>query len=338
MTVPAGTLGLLASAFQGRLPAEAGWPAVLELANRSWLTPALLLAIEDRGLAAEVPAPVLDYLRLLHDCNLDRNRRLRRQLVEAVGALDRQQVTPILLKGCISLVESGEGRLGARMMSDIDLAIGATEPEAAVAALSALGYQLTGPRQLARSHDAGEIELHFAPHGRSAAYLRGDLRAQSDPVQLGGAKALVPRPTARALHLLVHDLIKEADFLRCRLDLRHLQDLAWLSRSEMVDWNHIAAIMNDPLAAAALDVQLLALRDLFGTTVALRRKPWRWARAWHRARLLAASGGVAGKLVGVGGKLAFGWFRVASGGIKLDARSPRRLVRGLLATTRGSRI
>lgn len=333
------TLRLLTSVFLGQLPPEERWPAVLALANRGWLTPALWLAVQDHGLEDHMPADVVDYLRLIHDCNLDRNRRLRGQLAEALGTLNRQDVTPVLLKGAISLVESRDERLGARMMGDLDLAIGPAQIERTTAALSSLGYEPTGPRQFARPSDAGEVELHLAPGGRTARYLRGDLWAQSRLAEVDGTSTLVPGPTARALHLLVHDMIKEGDFLRCQLDLRHLHDLARLaSVPGAIDWNHVAAILGDPVASAALDVQLLALGDLFGIRVSLSRPAWRWAGQWHRARLLTAGGGVVRRAIGVGGTLAYGFHRLASGAIQLDARSPLRLVRALAATTRGSRI
>lgn len=339
MTERKRSLALLTAAFSGSLPKEEEWLRVLELANRAWLTPALLLALEDRGVANQVSEQVLQYLRLLHDRNAARNRRLLQQLAEATAVLNHFGITPILLKGATSLVEIHTERIGARMMSDIDLAVDPVELEQSIHALASIGYRSTEPRAMARDHDAGEIELHVAPLKRIARYLPGDLRHESRPVNVGGRVAMMPNPTARVLHLFVHDLIKEGDFMRCRLDLRHLHDVACLANSpEGVDWERIAATMNDAIGRAALDVQLLALRHLFQVEVVLQRQPWQLAQRWHEARLAAAAGGAAAIWIRSCGKLLYGLHRLVGRSIQMDARSPNRLLKAIVSTPRSSRI
>ena len=187
------------------------------------------------------PPSVGDYLSYLHDRNGERNRRLRVQLLEAISALNAQGIEPILLKGAINLFTADREDCGARMLSDLDLSVAPFEMAGARVGACALGYQDVGnAREMARPEDVGVIELHDRPSARSAKYLANDLRASSPKMARDGAVARIPSATSRALHLIVHDMIKEGDYWSLRIDLRHLQDLASLARSsEGVDWQQL---------------------------------------------------------------------------------------------------
>lgn len=308
----ASPLRLLIAAFDGQLPDESDWPKVLEAANRGWLVPALYVALRKKDCLGRLSEPVRDYLALLHDRNAERNRRLRAQLVEALRALNQKGIEPILLKGGISLFTAQEDSLGARMLSDLDINLDPSEMRAAKDALGELGYRERAiPRELGRPQDVGEIELHDRPSRRSAAYLKGDLRASTSVLERDGATARIPDPTARALHLIVHDMIKEGDYWRLRIDLRHLHDLAELARTpEGLDWRRLRHALSSGPARAALDLQAIALADLYRVSVPreLTRSPL--TRLRHSARLATGTQGLGGYLSRVIGNLSWGLHRL----------------------------
>lgn len=341
VTGPGRSLRLVTAAFRGHLPAEADWPAVLDTANRGWLGPALYLALGQAARLDDMPEPVRDYLAFLHDRNRERNQRLRAQLVEAVGVLNEQGIRPVLLKGAIHLFSAPEERLGARMMSDLDISIAPSETAAAKAALEALGYQdLASTRGMVRAEDVGAIELHDRPSSRSTPYLAHDLRRSSPTVEKDGVVAHLPSPTARALHLIVHDMIKEGDYWRLRIDLRHLHDLAELASSaEGVDWQQVHAVLSDRDGRGALAVQALALRDLFGIAVPPELCGGGMARFRHLGRLVAGTRGMTGALARTIGRLTWGADRFVRsytwhGGWDFS----QRVYRVLAAPSKGSRL
>lgn len=341
VTGPGRSLRLATAALRGHLPADADWPAVLDTANRGWLGPALYLALGQAGRLDEVPEPVHEYLAFLHDRNRERNQRLRAQLVEAIGVLNGQGIRPVLLKGAIHLFAAPDERLGARMMSDLDISIAPSETAAARAALEVLGYQdLASTRGMVRPQDVGSIELHDRPSSRSTRYLSHDLRRSSPTVEKDGMVVHVPSPTARALHLIVHDMIKEGDYWRLGVDLRHLHDLAELAGSgEGVDWHQVHAVMSDRDGRGALAVQALALRDLFGIAVPSELCGGGMAGLRHLGRLIAGTRGLNGALARTIGRLTWGADRFAKsytwhGGWDLS----RRVYRVLTAPTKGSRL
>ena len=306
---------LVTDALLGRLPDEADWPTLLQIANRGWLVPALYVALRHYDQLHQIPPPVSDYLSFLHSRNCERNLRLRRQLLEATTALNAAGVEPILLKGAVHLFTAADDDLGARMLSDLDISVGPVEMARTRSALGALGYEAHGnARELARTQDAAVIELHDRPSARSARYLTGDLKACSPKTVRDGAVARIPSATARSLHLLVHDMIKEGDYWSFKLDLRHLYDLAGLARSEPgVDWQTLSEVLSDGVARDALAVQARALEDLFAIEIPAGLCAGRQAQHRHSARLICASGGPAAPVVRLVGNLSCGVRKFSQG-------------------------
>jgi hypothetical protein len=338
---PGHSLRLLTGAVQGRLPEESAWPTLIGIANRGWLCPSLYLSLERRNELDRIPASTREYLSFIHERNYERNRRLQAQLIEGVRALNGEAIEPVLLKGAIHLFTVGPEDLGARMISDLDIGIAPGETGRAKTALEAIGYaRFAGERQMGRSGDAGVIEFHDRPSRRSAAYFGDDLRIGSPKRERDGAVVRIPTATARALHLIVHDMIKEGDYWSFRIDLRHLHDLAELARSpEGVDWRQLCDVLSDKSARGALIVQSRALQDLYAIDPppALRAG---WREEWrHIARLICAGRGPAASMLRLTGNLSRGVRQIAQGyewrgGRKLAHQVYRRLTYGAA----GSRV
>lgn len=256
-------LRALIRALDGTPPDPADWLAVIEVANHSWLTPAVFLALERSGALPGQPSEIRDYLGFIHGRNRQRNLCLRAQLIEAIGALNRAGIRPMVLKGAGILLLAPDADIGARMMSDLDLLIADTEKPAADAALGALGYQASqGLHGLWRPADAGVLELHCLNDALDAYGAAIIAAARCSSVERDRIQAWLPSPTFRAAHLIMHDQIKEGDYWRGSIDLRHLRDLAALA--EGIDWDMLKASLSAAGWWNAAETQLLTLRDLFG--------------------------------------------------------------------------
>src|SRR2546423_2959302 len=112
-------LKALIAGLRGRAVSTTDWQSVIALANRTLLTPALFSALVHSGEINRLPDDVREYLRFIHDRNGERNCRLRAQLTEAVTALNRHGIVPLLLKGAIPLFFSDDKQITARMTSDL---------------------------------------------------------------------------------------------------------------------------------------------------------------------------------------------------------------------------
>lgn len=192
---------------------------------------------------------------------------------------------------------------------------------------------------MSRSDDVGVIELHDRPSARSAKYLSSDDFRASLKVARHGAVARIPSATSQALHLIVHDMIKEADYWSMRIDLRHLHDLASLARSsEGIDWRQLSGALADRPARAALIVQAAALEDLFDVEIPPHLRPVWSARLKHVARLLRASGGLFGSVARLVGDVSQGLQRMEGHDWKGGANFSRQVYRRLTAPSKGSRL
>ena len=323
------TLATLVAGLRGEPVDDADWPALIELANHTLLTPALHASLDRSGQLGGLPVEVSDYLRFIHDCNRERNERLSDQLKEAVSALNRRRVVPLLLKGAVPLFLASDDRFPSRMTSDLDLAVEAKEVSLAEACLAELGYvQIEGDRGMARPQDAGPVEI------RPIRRLDG----AKSPVLVNhaGLHVRIDPPHARALHWILHDLVKEGDYWRGRIDLRHLHDLAQLDDRDGVDWCALRQLAPDCVSRRAVDVQLLTLREFFGTEIPAECARGQLVRFHSWRRVFTATHPLAGSPLRLTGSL-FWLARRLSQSNDLVQRGPFDLARRVVRTIRDRR-
>lgn len=264
------------------------WTAVIAAANAAWLGPALAAALA-RVPPASMPDDVRDYLDLLHGLDRERNIALRAQLFEAAGLLAGEGIRPILGKGAAFLFTAAEEEIGIRMMGDLDLTVAPDERRAAIRALARAGYcRWRAPNEdsdvLFRSRDAGPIELHTPTPGHPAYAALDRLATAPDVVERVGVRVLVPSPTARLLHLALHDEIRDGGLHRGSFDLRHLFDGARLLATGRVDAALIETARLRPHERRALSEWLLLVETLTGVGNPLA-PPTRAVRRSVRIRL-----------------------------------------------------
>jgi hypothetical protein len=326
-------LEALIAGLRGHVMSTADWRPVIALANRTLLTPALFSALAHSGEIHRLPDDVREYLGFIHDRNRERNARMRAQLLEAVAALNRLGIVPLLLKGAVPLFLSQANQIPVRMTSDLDLSVDAADEAGAQECLGELGYlPLADARGMARPQDVGVLELRRTQE--SEIWL-------STLVERDRLQANIPSSPSRALHWIVHDLFKEGDYWRGRIDLRHLHDLAQLAESDDVDWTSLRVAMPNQSSRNALDAQLLALHDLFGVTIPLGTTQRPMVRFQHWRRMFTARHPIIGAPVRLAGNLAWGAWRVSQAN-GLVQRGPidlaRRMVRTLLESDRRAKI
>lgn len=328
MMTRAGRLDALIASLRGHPAVGADWLAIIELANHTLLTPAVHAALLRSGRSAELPQDVQDYLGFLHDCNRTRNRAMRTQLRDVVACLNQGGIVPILLKGAVPLFVAAEDELAERITSDLDVGVEALDEAAARRALLAAGY-ISAPQ-------SREMVL---PEGGAIVDIRqvhGSGPGVPEAVARGGIVAQIPSVEARALHWTLHDLVKEGDYWRGRIDLRHLYDLVRLHELEGVDWERVRAAAPGRIARDAVDTQLLALRHFFDVPVPATCSGNLLARAQHWRRVFSATHPVAGAPLRAAGHLAWWGWRL-SNIPEIARRGPRDLARRMTRALSESR-
>lgn len=289
-------LNALSSLLAGEIPVGVDWMAVLALANKSLVTPQVYAAQLRAGTAFLLPGDVRAFLEEVWRRNRVRNRRLFAQLREAVGALNEAGIEPTLLKGCAYWASVGQPVEYDRMLTDLDLMVRPQEAAAAIRALQAAGFVLYSrdhapdghvAAELGRPDDIGIIDLHVRPPGPEAhANAALGVWGQMLYVRWDGVRAKTPSPALQVFLMVLHDQFQDGGYWRGEFVLRHLMEIAGLSRQPgAIDWSVVDGLADTRLVRNAVDAQLLAARRLFGA-VTPRRAGHPWARLQH-ARLLA---------------------------------------------------
>jgi hypothetical protein len=274
-----------------------GWSDLVAVAVELGVAPALWCAAREVGDA--LPAQVAHELRDHYRANTLRNSRFRRQLTEAVHALNAAGIEPLLFKGGLQLVDGTAG-LGQRWMSDIDLAVPQQMWERAVDALRAIGYrQAPGAPfdhihelPLARLHTPGLLDLHArigsAPVVNSVLPLSEAWSASSE-LSFGGAQARALSPTHQVLQNVLHAAIQDLNHVVGGLPLRQLVELARLAdvQRSTVDWTAIQAQMQAHGLSRVFEDHLWLAHRLVGMDIPRARSAGAGAR-FHEARVLTS--------------------------------------------------
>jgi hypothetical protein len=240
------------------------WTDVIAVAEELLVMPALARAISDRALSDRAvsdragldtecaPAALTDQLRDQWRWNTLRNARLRRQLLEALTALNEAGVTPLLFKGALNLLDGTLAGIGDRYMSDLDLMVPTEQRVAARAALEGLGYApdpaspFHQPHELGfhRTGTGGPIDLHteFGDEPLITVLPAADAWRDSTELVVEERRARGLSPTHQVLHNVLHAAVLDLNHAIGGLPFRQLLALEKIVRtqSESIDWPALA--------------------------------------------------------------------------------------------------
>jgi hypothetical protein len=296
------------------------WESVVGIANEHLLTPALWVALNNKGLAEEIPEDLGNYLRELHHLSKERNQHLQTQLLEAVKQLNSIGIVPVLLKGALHLVADLYGDSGIRIMTDIDLLVPKDELEKSLDVLHQLGYRGEDSEGIFDQHhhhcaplfrpgDYGAMELH---HDLLMKGFRQILPvevalAQSEPLEFNGASMKVLSPTHRILHNILHSQLIDRHYPEGVLPFRSLHEVVTESNASRnrLDWSYIRKVMESNKRGNVLDSYLYMahrlfklplpgggrrkMRSLLYYTRCQMQTGWPWLDVWgHRIGRLSA--------------------------------------------------
>ncbi len=290
-------LAALLRCLRGQPADPVDWSAVFRIANDHLLTPALYRALADAHRLSRLPRDAVTYLETLHGLNAERNRALRQQAIELVGELNRRGVTPALLKGGLALFDGPYAEPAQRMMRDLDILVPSEARDTAVAVLHELGYGLSrqypaehhAMGDFSRPNDPGSVDLHTELVDPSYVLPAAEVRARATPLAIDGVRFLVPSPTDRVMHNVLHAQIHFlGHYYRGELQVQQAHELAALSRhfGSAIDWGFIEGRFGVHRLTTALQSHLLAAHRLFGLSWPLAHPPGAGARVHYRRCVL----------------------------------------------------
>lgn len=260
--------------------AQPPWEAVVSLANKHLLTPALWVALSDKGLASELPEDLRDYLRELHQLSRERNRHLRIQLLEAARQLNSVGIVPILLKGAKHLVTEIYTDPGVRIMTDIDLLVRREEINPSLDVLRQIDYE-----PIEDVHDDYHDEHHHcAPLFRPGDYATLEIHrslterryepilptamaaAEAQSLEVEGCLMKTLSPTHRILHNIIHSQLVDMHHVNGIIPLRSMHEVTTenAENAGATHWQTIRSRLSRHNRARELQAYLYIAKQLFG--------------------------------------------------------------------------
>lgn len=270
------------------------WEEVVQMVNDHFLTPALTVGLQRKGLMDCIPADLRAYLSEILRLNTERNLRIRRQLEETVRILNAEGIEPLLLKGAAYMAGEVFPDPGGRLMRDLDLMAPSESVEACMRALRLAGYRkLPLGKKMPNDHhheppvgrpeDMACVEIHtnLLLHVRGEKLSPEQVFANSRPVEVSGLRCRMLSPTYLLLHNFIHAQILHRGYAKFKFMLRDLHDFSTLCSvfARQVDWRELRSACKSMDALREARAYVLAARALFGTRIpaGLRSGPLEWA-------------------------------------------------------------
>lgn len=226
------------------------WNALVALASEHLVTPALTRRVAGLTTAPEAAS---QYFATIHALNARRNAVILDAIAAVTSGLHEVGIEAVLLKGAASLVTGLYDDPAERMVGDIDLLVRPTDIDAAARRLDALGYRMRerAPRWVYPAYvrhipvmvhqETGvgvEIHENLVTPTLELLLPAADVFVRAHRITWQGREVLVPGPTHRVIHNIVHDQVLHGRFAEGTTELRQLLELARLAsrHADAIDW------------------------------------------------------------------------------------------------------
>jgi len=267
---------------------EGEWELVLAAANRHRVSPAIWANLVRNNVQTAVRPPIQSKLANIYELNKRRNRLIKREAAEAAEWLNASDITPLMLKTSVNLLEAAKSELGKWVTRDIDLLVDQPSFFPAAQILENHGFrakcvynsQLHSYPALARAGNVVTIDLHRDVGPQRSVLPVGealrDARVLSEQ-----PKILALSPTQRMVHLLYHGEIQDRRYELANVSLHQLVNFETLLRryGDEIDWAEVSARLSRASSQAILPSYLHLANRLLGLDHS------RWPTAGVRARL-----------------------------------------------------
>ncbi len=228
------------------------WEPVIYCSGQHLVTPALYFYLKKKKIFPLLNQELRDYLGLIYDLNLSRNKKIKEQLLALLPVLNTAGIEPLLLKGIASLLGELYESPGIRVLGDIDILVSKDKLNAAKNILLAQGYTFTPFRfqdivgenkhlpAFIHNDQPVAIEIHRHPVALKHSEWVNNLSAWKNSTQIFLKTGVVRLPTLefRLLHNFCHCQIGDRGYLRGYINVRQLFEWVKLRKEYEgeIDW------------------------------------------------------------------------------------------------------
>jgi hypothetical protein len=116
------------------------WTVFVKIASDHLVLPVIYINFRDHDFLKFLPDDLVQHLQHIYNLNLERNKKILKQIDEINQLLSQSNITPIYLKGAGNLLDGLYPDIGARMMGDIDFLVSDDDFLKAADILKNVGY------------------------------------------------------------------------------------------------------------------------------------------------------------------------------------------------------
>jgi len=216
------------------------WQQLLEIANEQFVLPSLYLSLSRCQLFDQLNADIRDRLFISYKINSERNRRLKKQAIEIIRALNSINVEPVLLKGVATLFTDIYDDPGLRMMLDLDFLVPENRLLDCVHVLKTAGYRPVDDGHYSEfDHHfpalicdgcVAPVELHknIVIPDYNHFFPNGKILCNTEHLLYESLRAKIPNPHLFALHNIIHNQLSDWGHMFGQIKLYQLYDLVML--------------------------------------------------------------------------------------------------------------
>lgn len=221
------------------------WEQVVWRASDQLVLPAFYLNLKRANLLSELPDDLIAHLEEITRLNKERNLQIIDQANQIIQILNKQNITPIFLKGTAYLLSNLYADIAERMINDIDFLLEEDELDHAANILLNNGYKFLDetntsysgsdrhyPR-LVHKHLIASIEIHKQTIRDPYAKIFGfkQIVKEAKSIDIDG-EALILSPTHNMINNMMTVQMNDKGFYWGVIYLRHMYDLLLLSRQQ----------------------------------------------------------------------------------------------------------
>ncbi len=259
------------------------WEPVIFCSGQHLVTPALCFYLKKKEVFSLLNKEHKEYLELIYDLNLSRNKKIKKQLLAILPALNAAGIEPLLLKGIASLLGELYESPGIRVLGDIDILVADEKLNVAKNIMLEKGYTYTPiPFQdiveehkhlpaFVHNDQPVAIEIHRHPVALKLSGWVNSVSAWDDNSQISLKTGVVrlPTPEFRLLHNFCHCQIEDRGYFRGYINVRQI--LEWVKLRDKyeqeLDWVGIQKRVDKCRSTATWGGYLLAAERYFSQVI-----------------------------------------------------------------------
>ena len=218
------------------------WKWFVGICSDHLILPAIYVKFNHYGVIEQLPDELAEFLKDVHELNLERNQRIIKQLSHITHTLNQHSIYPIFLKGTAHLLENLYSDKGERMIGDIDLLVPEKDYLQTIAIMKNNGYTTSTPvyfdvkklkhyPPLVKKGEVTHIEIHRLPVAEVYnSWFNSTLIEKSKQPVLTLRGCFILSADHQVIHNFIHGQLGHKGHRNGVMSFRDLYDLYLLSK------------------------------------------------------------------------------------------------------------